>query len=251
MAGSAEAIVEDLRWLGLDWDEQAAQSERLHPYERALARLSDARIAFACSCSRADIVRAASAPHAGEDGPRYPGTCRDRSLSEGAVRFMVQPGEVCFDDLVHGRYCQDVSATTGDFVLRRADGVFAYQLAVVVDDVDMRIEQVVRGDDLLSSTPRQLLLYQALGAEPPEFAHVPLILGPDGQRLSKRHGAIAVRDFREAGTTSAKLVGALAASLGLCQDAEALSPTDLLPAFSWQRLRIVSPSPSLDRLIPS
>ena len=249
--GATEAITEDLRWLGLDWDQQAAQSDRLPLYESALARLAETGLTFGCNCSRADIARAASAPHASDEGPRYPGTCRDRALESGAIRFVVAPGDVCFDDRVHGRYCQDVSAATGDFVLRRADSIFAYQLAVVVDDMEMRIEQVVRGDDLLSSTPRQLLLYQALGAEPPEFAHVPLILGPDGQRLSKRHGAIALRDFREAGTSAPKLAGALAASLGLCQDGEELSPAELLRAFSWQRLRTVSPSPSLDRLIPS
>ncbi|HEU0167268.1 MAG TPA: tRNA glutamyl-Q(34) synthetase GluQRS [Chloroflexota bacterium] len=279
--GSAEAIADDLRWLGLDWDEQAAQSDRLPLYEAALAHLSEAGVTFGCTCSRADIARSASAPHASDEGPRYPGTCRPRvpmtdashkpvtpsgakdltglpgvpdqnaRPSVRSIRFRVEPGEVCFDDLIHGSYCQDVSLATGDFVVRRADGIFAYQLVVVVDDIDMRIEQVVRGDDLLSSTPRQLLLYQALDAEPPAYAHVPLILGPDGQRLSKRHGAIAVRDFRDAGTSARKLVGALAASLGLCQDGEEVSPTELLPAFIWQRLRTVSPSPSLDRLIRS
>jgi glutamyl-tRNA synthetase len=139
-----------------------------------------------------------------------------------------------FTDVLHGEV--DASAWGGDFVVHRVDGLFAYQLAVVVDDIEMAITEVVRGDDLLSSTPRQIALHRALGHEPPAFLHVPLVLGADGQRLAKRHGAVAVRDHRARGRKPGEVVGALAASLGLAEPGEALSPRELVPRFDVARL---------------
>jgi glutamyl-tRNA synthetase len=204
------------------------QSERIHLYEAALARLDT----FPCWCSRAELV--ASAPH-GDDGPRYPGTCRGRT--EGprrpSLRVRVDDEEVVWRDRLHGERRDRPSQQVGDFVVRRADGIFAYQLAVVVDDVAQGVTEVVRGDDLLSSTARQILLYRALGAAPPSWAHVPLILGSDGQRLSKRHGAIAVRESQ---LSPPALVGRLAATLNLCAPGDEVWPRQLLDVFDWDKL---------------
>ncbi|MBV9121317.1 MAG: tRNA glutamyl-Q(34) synthetase GluQRS [Chloroflexi bacterium] len=239
--GSDCAIAEDLAWLGLDdWLGPYYQSERLPLYEQALAGLREQDAIFACRCSRADIARAASAPHGVEDGPRYPGTCRGRtdiSASNGSIRFRVNPGDVCFDDAIAGHYCQDVSKACGDFVLRRADGVFAYQLAVVVDDLEMRIRQVVRGEDLLPSTARQMLLTVALGGTCPSYAHLPLLRDAGGERLSKRNKDIAVRDFRESGISPHRVVGWLAGTLGLCEPDAAMAPAELVAGFSFTNLR--------------
>jgi glutamyl-tRNA synthetase len=244
--GAEQRILDDLRWLGLDWDEgPMRQSERTAIYQAAVAKLLAEGSAFECFCSRTDVARAAQAPHPGEEGPRYPGTCRALSEAERAerkktrppsVRLKVEPETVHFDDGVHGALAEDVSATIGDFVLRRADGIFAYQLAVVVDDAEMQISDVLRGDDLRSSTARQLLLYRALGQPPPRFAHVPLVLGPDGARLAKRHGAISIDALRASGTTARQIIGQLAASLGLCAKGVALAPGELVAGFSLDRL---------------
>jgi glutamyl-tRNA synthetase len=238
VAGAEARILEDLRWLGLDWDEPVVrQSERRAVYDAAVdALLADGR-AFRCWCSRAEVARVSNAPHGPEDeGPRYPGTCRGRS--EGprppSVRLRVEPGAVDWSDGVHGARREDPSQQVGDYVIRRADSIAAYQLAVVVDDAAMGITDVVRGDDLLASTARQIYLYRALGHAAPRFAHVPLVLGPDGARLSKRHGAIGVRQFAAGG--AARLVGKLAATLGLAAPDEALMPRDLLPRFQLDRL---------------
>ena len=257
--GAAARILEDLRALGLDWDEGPdiagphapyTQSERSDHYQAALDRLAASGYVFPCYCSRADIARAAqasaSAPHGqSDDGPRYPGTCRsltreqiashERSGRRPAMRFVVEAGEVEFDDGVHGARRFDPAREVGDFVVRRADGLFAYQLAVVVDDAAMGIEEVVRGDDLLPSTARQILLYRALGFEVPRFAHVPLLLGPDGQRLSKRHGAISVRSFVHKGTTVERVVGMLASSL-LGDTIEEASAAELVKGFELAKV---------------
>jgi glutamyl-tRNA synthetase len=258
VAGSEARILDDLRWLGLDWDEGPdiggpagpyTQSERSGFYLEALERLAARGHLFACYCSRAEVARAATAPHGpGDDGPRYPGTCRtltqaqraahEKAGRRPALRLRAEPQDIALDDQIAGRIHQDVAAAVGDFILRRADGLFAYQLAVVVDDLAMDIAEIVRGDDLLGSTPRQLLLRALLAPEarPLHFAHLPLILGPDGKRLSKRHGAISVRAFRSAGFTAERLVGRLAASLGLCPPDTALRPADLLADFSFTKL---------------
>ena len=237
--GAADAILDDLRWLGLDWDEGPdvggdngpyLQSQRSARYDAALARLQASGHVFRCSCSRAEVLAAASsAPH-GELGPRYPGTCRaaprhpDRPC---ALRFAMPRAEA-FHDRVFGAQPQGEG---DDFIVHRADGLYAYQLAVVVDDIAMGISEVVRGADLLSSTPRQLALYRALGAEPPAFLHVPLVLGPDGVRLAKRHGSIAIADARAAGTRPEQLIGELAASLGLIPAPLQLQAAELIERF--------------------
>jgi glutamyl-tRNA synthetase len=241
--GAAEALIDDLRWLGLDWDEGPdvggaygpyLQSQRGAQYDAALAALDRTGRLFRCTCTRAEVQAASSAPH-GDLGPRYPGTCRlgpqhaDRPAS---LRFRMDAGEPFVDRL---RGPQPASAAD-DFVVRRSDGLYAYQLAVVVDDQAMGITEVVRGDDLLSSTARQIALYRALGAAPPSFVHVPLVLGADGQRLAKRHGARAIADYRSAGVAPERLVGMLAASLGLAAAGERLLPGDLLPRFELTRL---------------
>jgi glutamyl-tRNA synthetase len=249
--GAEARLIDELAWLGLDWDEGPdrggphapyRQSERARLYDAAVDRLLASGQAFLCACSRADVARAAAAPHdADEEGPRYPGTCRDRPGDEivararahgraPAVRFRGGAAGG-FEDGLHG----PVPAPPGgvdDFVLRRADGVASYQLAVVVDDAAMRIEQVVRGDDLLRSTPRQLALYAALGLRAPRFLHVPLVLTAGGERLAKRTRPRALGDLRAAGVPPDRIVGALAASAGLCAPGAHVPARALLDGFS-------------------
>ncbi len=219
-------LLRDLEYLGLWWDETPLhQSERGEAYDAALKTLSDRGDVYPCYCSRAEVARAASAPHGPSDeGPVYPGTCaklspeaqaQKASLRPPSLRFRARPGAVCFEDVVHGRTCQDVSAEIGDFVVRRADGVASYQLAVVVDDAHSGITHVLRADDLVSSTPRQLQLYEALGLRAPAFAHVPLVVGEDGRRLAKREGAFAVTELRQAGVPAERVLGLLASWSGL------------------------------------
>lgn len=221
-----DALYRDLEWLGLDWDETPlVQSQRDDVYREALEKLEGTGRVYPCFCTRAEIARAASAPHGlSEEGPRYPGTCaalppetlagRARTRVP-ALRFRSAPGEWCFEDGLHGRTCQDVATLVGDFVVRRNDGVASYQLAVVVDDAASRITDVLRGDDLLTSTSRQLQIYEALGVTPPRFWHVPLVLGEDGKRLAKREGAFAVAELRERGISVERVLGLLAAWSGL------------------------------------
>jgi glutamyl-Q tRNA(Asp) synthetase len=186
--GSAEEILETLRRYELQWDgEVVFQSQRTALYEAALTVLREKKLVYDCGCSRADLQRAASAPIAGE--AIYPGTCRD-GLPAGkvprAIRFRAPDEVIAFDDLLCGR----IEAKSDDFIVRRADGVFAYQLAVVVDDAEQGVTQVVRGRDLLSSTPRQIALQRALGYATPQYAHLPLVTNADGSKLGKRDGAL-------------------------------------------------------------
>ena len=190
--GVAEEILETLRAYGLEWDgEVVFQSQRIVFYEQALEALRERGAVYDCACSRAELRTAASAP-AGRE-PVYPGTCSS-GLPAGrvarAMRFRVPPGVTAFDDLLCGRVEENVAQETGDFVVRRADGVFAYQLAVVVDDAEQGVTQVVRGRDLLTSTPRQIALQRALGLGTPQYAHVPLAVNASGVKLSKRDGAL-------------------------------------------------------------
>lgn len=256
VAGSTERLLRDLAWLGLDWDEGPdiggphapyEQSARHALYDVAFTRLRDGGFVYPCFCSRRDIQAAASAPQAPGDEVLYPGTCRDldpervrADLAAGrphAWRFRVETGDVDgFDDAVCGRF-DPPPGSVGDFVVRRADGVCAYQLAVVVDDAAMEIDEVVRGRDLLTSTVRQRLLYRALGTAPPAFGHVPLLLGPDGVRLSKRHEGVTLGELREAGTSPEEVVGRLAALLGLRRAAAPIRAAALAEDFRLERLR--------------
>jgi glutamyl-tRNA synthetase len=242
--GSADGQLADLAALGLEWDgEVVAQSQRSALYDAALRRLDDAGAVYPCFCSRADIRAAASAPH-GPEGHRYPGTCRTLPADvaaarlaageEAALRFRAD-GTVTFVDAVQGEISEELSEA-GDFVVRRRDGVVAYQLAVVVDDAAQDVDQVLRGDDLLPSTGRQIALRSALGLWPgPRYAHVPLLLGADGARLAKRHGAIGVRELLDGGLSPEGLVGWLAHTAGLWPNAPA-TPAQLLDGFSLDRL---------------
>jgi glutamyl-tRNA synthetase len=246
-----ESQLADLRWMGLDWDEGPdvggahppyLQSERHDLYERAIARLEGMGVLYPCRCTRREIAAASVAPHAGdEEGPPYPGLCAGRDShgdgSPAALRLRVPPEEISFRDELAGEQSFAPFRETGDFVIRRKDGVAAYQLAVVVDDAAMQITHVVRGADLLPSTARQILLGRLLGLEPPRWIHLPLLLGPDGERLSKSHGAATLRERREAGLSAERLVGLLAASCGLAEPGEELTPAELIPRFSLEALR--------------
>jgi glutamyl-tRNA synthetase len=243
------AAIEDLRWLGLDWDgEVVVQSMRLRTYSAAAERLVAAGLAYPCVCTRKEVEDAASAPHEGDaaapnDGAVYPGTCRGKFASltdakartgrDAALRMRVDVEEVPFDD----RFCgAQRGAIRGDFVVQKRDGGPAYQLAVVVDDAAFGVTEVVRADDLLPSTPRQLLLYRALSLRPPSFAHVPLVVGHDGLRLAKRHGDTSLRHLRERGASAEALVGFLARSCGLRATAAPCSARDLVDGFDLARV---------------
>jgi len=220
--GMAEQQLSELRWLGLDWDgEPVYQSQRTGLYEDALRKLGEN--VYECFCSRAEIAVVASAPQ-GDEGPRYPGTCaslsreeRERRRRERApsLRLRVPPGNLKFHDQILGDHEFDTQATVGDFVLRRADGIFAYQLAVVVDDGAMGVTQVLRGADLLFSTARQILLHRLLGQREPRWAHAPLVLGPGGERLSKRDRSLSLSALRARGVDPRRVIAHLAQISGL------------------------------------
>ena len=265
--GVAAQAVEDLRWLGFDWDEEYVQSERKAIYREALESLLHPQprnpaipqpLVYPCVCSRRDVEAAQSAPHAGEQ-LYYPGTCRDRfatwrealefknpatsQLRNPATpqlpgwRFRVSENTVIsFDDAFAGPYEQDVSRTLGDFPLARDEFGAGYTLACTVDDLLMGITEVVRGDDLLPATPAQVLLARALskaidGCRLPSYCHVPLVVGRDGRRLAKRHGDTRIATFREQGKTPEDILGFLAASCGWAKKGERVSLADLLPRF--------------------
>lgn len=249
-SGSSDAIIADLKWLGLDWDEGPdvggpfspyTQSQRQNLYQAALDHLMQRQCIFPCDCSRKDIALAASAPHAGDEGPIYPGTCRNKprdkhSNRTPALRFRVQDETVQFSDAIAGPQQQQLAHEVGDFVVRRADGLFAYQFAVVVDDMLMGVTDVVRGADLLNSTARQLSLFRALEATPlPRYWHVPLSLDEQGQRLSKRENAASLEFWRNAGRRAEQLIGQFANDFGwLTNDAE-LSARELLTELNIER----------------
>lgn len=242
-AGTADAQLADLRALGIDWDgEVVLQTTRAAAHEAAIAQLSSAGLVYECTCTRKDILAAPTAPHAPPGA--YPGTCRDLTEPDRAaarqriaprlpaLRLRAPAGEtgLGFDDLVLGHVVGDID----DLVLRRGDGTVAYNLAVVVDDAAMGVDQIVRGNDLASSTPRQILLQRLLGLPtPPEvsYAHVPLVLGPTGARLAKRDGAVTLRDLAAAGTTAGEVRAMLATSLGLAAPGEPVTPKQLVERF--------------------
>jgi glutamyl-tRNA synthetase len=240
-SGAAAQAAEDLRWLGLDWDgEVVVQTSRLSLYEVALEELKRREMVYPCTCTRTDIAAAASAPHADHEGPTYPGTCAHRRVSDAAKlsaegtafawRFRVT-NSPAFVDMFAGEQKVDLRSLGGDFVVWKSAGTPAYQLAVVVDDADMHITEVVRGDDLIPSTPRQLLLYQALGLKQPAFAHIPLVVGEDGRRLAKRHGDTRLAALREAGVKAEAIVGLLAWSCGWIDKPAPVTARELVPLF--------------------
>ncbi len=239
-----DQVMRDLEWLGLDWDnEPVYQSRRTDAYRAAFARLEEAGLLYPCYCTRAERL-AASAPHRSDGIPVYDGRCRRLPLEElerlaqsrrPAWRVRVPEEARSFHDLLQGDVSQNLSLDCGDFILRRSDGVYAYQLAVVVDDGAMGVTQVVRGSDLLDSAPRQLWLQEQLDLPHPEYGHVPLLLAPDGRRLAKRD-----RD-QELGTLQSRwsareLVGRLALLAGLIPEYAPVSPAELIPLFSWEKL---------------
>jgi glutamyl-tRNA synthetase len=240
------AAIEDLRWLGLDWDgEVVVQSQRLPLYAAAAERLVELGLAYPCVCTRKEVEDAASAPHEGPggDGPIYPGTCRGKWRTreeataatgrDAALRFRVDVAAVPFTDRFAG---VQRGAIAGDFVVQKRDGGPAYQLAVVVDDAAQAVTEVVRADDLLPSTPRQLLLYAALALRAPEWVHVPLVVGRDGLRLAKRHGDTSLRHLRERGVSAGALVGHLAFLCGLRPRGTRCAARELLAGFDLNKL---------------
>lgn len=250
----ARFIIEDLRFLGLDWDEGEGaggahgpyrQSGRTLVYEEALRRLDAMGLLYPCFCSRAELHDVTRAPHASDGRLIYGGRCRNLNAQERAelsarrrpsLRLRVPDETVRFVDGLCGPQAQNLREECGDFIVRRSDGAFAYQLAVVVDDIAMGVTQVVRGRDLLDSTPRQLYLYRLLGARPPAYYHVPLLLAPDGRRLSKRErdldlGALRARYGAE------EILGRLAFLTGLRETAAPVEARALAETFSWSRVR--------------
>jgi glutamyl-tRNA synthetase len=246
--GADLQAIEDLRWLGLSWDSGPTyQSAKLGDYRKYIDRLVVSKAAYACICTRKEAESAASAPHAADGATVYPGVCRDRFSSieearnfcgrESAIRFDTRGAVVEFTDEFHGRRHFDVEKSLGDFVIAKADGTPAYQLAVVVDDVEAGITHVVRGDDLLDSTPRQILLYRALGCAEhvPHYVHLPLVIGPDGRRLAKRHGDTRVATYRAAGVTPERMLALLARWSGV-DAGDSISFGELLAAFDLAKV---------------
>lgn len=254
-----EAIISDLKWLGLDWDEGPIiggpygpyyQSQRAARYEYAFQQLISQHRVYPCYCSRADIRAMSVAPHGlASEGPIYNGTCRYLSEKERqrkaltkqpSYRFIIpQHKKISYVDGFLGKQ-KFAAGCGGDFIIKRADGIYGYQLAVVVDDASMHITSVLRGFDLIDSTPRQLWLYEALKLCPPTFSHVPLVLGPDRTRLSKRHGDISLRALREAGIKPEELIGQLAYLSKIIEKPEPISVRELIPLF---QMSTINPEP--------
>ncbi|MCI9376869.1 MAG: tRNA glutamyl-Q(34) synthetase GluQRS [Oscillibacter sp.] len=245
----AEQLMKDLRWLGLDWDEGPGaaepngpyyQSERMALYQAALEKLMEKNLVYPCFCTRAEL-HAASAPHREDGQVIYSGACRNLTAAEIAakkrppsLRLRVPPEEWGFVDGRLGAYRENLAEDCGDFLLRRSDGLFAYQLAVVVDDAAMGVTEVVRGADLLSSTPRQLLLYHLLDLPAPAFYHGPLLLAPDGRRLSKRDADAGLDQLQN--RTPEEITGTLAHWLGLNPSGEPRKAASLVSDFDWSKI---------------
>jgi glutamyl-tRNA synthetase len=241
--GVEEVQLADLQAIGLDWDGPVVrQSERMALYEEAIAGLDADGLLYPCYCTRAEIRASASAPHGISAADRYPGTCRELTAKERAeretsgrppaLRVRAENVRITFEDRLLGPY----EGYVDDFVVRRNDGAPAYQLAVVVDDASQGVGEVVRGADLVDSTPRQILLHRVLGLAAPRYAHVPLVLGPDGRRLAKRHGAVTLADRGALGESPQEVLAWMARSLGLAEPGERPTPADLLARFDPARL---------------
>lgn len=249
----AVQVARDLEWLGLDWDEGYGaggsagpyrQSERSAIYAKAFSELEQKGLSYPCYCTRAERL-AVSAPHLGENPGVYDGHCRKRSPEEleqlaqtrkPAWRIAVPDMEISFQDGLQGRYTEQLARECGDFILRRSDGVWAYQLAVTVDDGLMGVTEVVRGLDLLPSTPRQIWLLEQMGFEIPTYSHVPLLLSFDGRRLSKRDQDMDLGMLQQR-KTAPEIVGELAFLCGLLDRPEAITPRELVALFTWEKIR--------------
>ena len=239
-----DQVMRDYAWLGLTWDnEPVYQSRRTELYHEAFAQLEGRGLLYPCYCTRAERL-AASAPHRSDGAAVYDGRCRRLSPQEReqlartrrpAWRVTVPQAAISFDDRIQGPFAQNLARDCGDFILRRSDGVYAYQLAVVVDDGEMGVTQVVRGSDLLDSTPRQLWLQDQLDLPHPEYGHVPLLLSPSGKRLAKRDRDQELGALQER-YTARELVGRLAHLAGLLPEPAPAAPQELIPLFSWDKL---------------
>ena len=251
----ARFIEDDLHWLGIDWDERHVQSERYDIYEQHLKRLQEMSLTYPCYCTRADIL-STQAPHESDGRVVYRGTCRPEgigtvSLSSSSssvhpsfscgrkpsTRIFVPDRDISFTDGTYGRQTINLARHCGDFVLRRADGAWAYQLAVVVDDALMGVTEVVRGRDLLLSVPQQMYLLSLLGYPSPAFRHIPLLCNTSGQRLSKRDKSMDMAVLRQRFTPE-ELLGVLSHIIGITGDAAPLSANELLMRFSWDALEL-------------
>ncbi len=237
--------IEALRWLGMGWDEGPLyQRHDLSRYRAALESLAERGLIYPCRCSRSQIASAQSAPHGDEHELRYPGTCRPAGVTpvkyepelDAAWRLRVPDETIKFVDGFAGEQAMNPQQSVGDFVVATRAGLPAYQLAVVVDDADQGVTQVVRGDDLITSTPRQLLLYRMLGLHPePTYTHVPLVLGPDGRRLAKRHGDTRIDHYRQRGTPAERIIGLIGRWSGL-GERRAMSAADFAAGFELGEL---------------
>lgn len=247
--GATEEALGDLDWIGLDFDVGPFfQSTRSSSYALAMDHLKTHGLVYPCVCTRSEIERAQSAPQEALDhGTRYPGTCRElyedaqhafeATGREPAWRFRVPDDCVVeFTDEIHGAVSIDVAADSGDFVVAKKDGQTAYQLATVVDDGECEVTEILRGDDLLGSTPRQILLYRALGFVEPSWIHVPLVVGPDGRRLAKRHGDTRISWYRRRGIAGEELLGWLAWSCGLVESRDPVSAAELVEEFDLSKI---------------
>lgn len=247
----ADQIEADLHWFGIDWDDGGSaggaswyQSTRSAIYDRYFAKLEQQGLIYPCFCSRAEL-HAAQAPHRSDGTYVYAGTCRHltpaqieqkRKRRPPAARVIVPDREVSFVDGCQGGYTENLARDCGDFIIRRSDGVYGYQLAVVVDDAEMGVTEVVRGRDLLESTPRQMYLYETLGLDCPQFYHVPLLTAPDGRRLSKRDGDLDLGVLREKFGRPEPIIGMLAAAAGLRPTIQPVALRELVADFSWDKI---------------
>jgi glutamyl-tRNA synthetase len=247
-AGADTQAIEDLRWLGIDWDEGPVyQLPRMKLYQNAIEQLIEMKLAYPCVCSRKEVELAASAPHAEDGATIYPGTCRDRfgSVEEArresgkapAIRFRVPDETIEWQDLFAGAIATNPARELGDFVIAKADGTPAYQLAVVCDDAAMGATHVIRGDDLLDSTPRQILLYRALGLEEeiPHYLHLPLVVGEDGRRLAKRHGDTRLSHYREQSVAPDRVLALIARWCGM-GEVETIKIREMIEQFDMDQV---------------